>query len=48
MQLQKAVNAEIKSLLADGHIKRVDKITYDMFIQPVVVTVKKTEESRWH
>ena len=49
MQLQKAVDAEIKSLLADCHIKRVDKITDDMFIQPVVITVKKTEVvSRLH
>ena len=41
LQLQTAVDAEIKSLLAPGHIKRVDKITDEMFIQPVVITVKK-------
>ena len=35
------MDAEIKSLLAAGHIKRVDKITDEMFIQPVVFTVKK-------
>ena len=31
----------MKNLLAAGHIKRVDKITDDMFIQSVVITVKK-------
>ena len=41
MQLQKAVDAEVKRLLAAGHIKRVDKITDDIFSQPVVITVKK-------
>ena len=41
LQLQTAVDAEIKSLLAAGHIKRLDKITDEMFIQPVVITVKK-------
>ena len=33
--------AEIKSLLAYGQIKRVDKITDDKIIQPVVITVNK-------
>ena len=37
---QTAVDAEVRSLLAAGHIKRIDKITDDMFIQPVVIRVK--------
>ena len=41
LQLQAAVDAEIKNLLVAGHIKRVDKVTDEMFIQPVVITVKK-------
>ena len=41
LQLQKAVDEEIRNLLAAGHIERIDKITDEMFIQPVVITVKK-------
>ena len=41
LQLQKAVDAEFKSLLDAGHIRRVDKISDEMFIQPVVITFKK-------
>ena len=41
LQLQKALDAEIKSLLAAGHIKRVVKTTDDLFFQPVVIPVKK-------
>ena len=41
LQLQKAVDAKVRNLLAAGHIKRVDKISVEMFIQPVVITVKK-------
>ena len=43
LQLQKAVDAEIRNLLAAGHIKRVDKFSDETFIQPVVITVKRTE-----
>ena len=39
--MQEAVDAEIKCLLKAGHIERIDKITDEMFIQPVVITVKK-------
>ena len=35
------MDAEIKSLLEAGHIRRVDKIYDEMIIQPVVFTVKK-------
>ena len=35
------MDAEIRNLLAAGHIKRVDKISDKMFIQPVVISVKK-------
>ena len=41
LQLQKGLNAQIKSLLEAGHIRRVDKISDQMFIHPVVITVKK-------
>ena len=40
LQPQTAVDAEVRRLLAAGHIKRIDKITDDMFIQPVVIRVK--------
>ena len=41
LQLQDAVEAEIAKLLKEGHIRKVDKISDEVFIQPVVVTVKK-------
>ena len=41
IQLQKAVDEEIKSLLKDGHIEKIDGIKDDVFIQPTVITVKK-------
>ena len=41
LQLQKAVDPQIESLLTAGYIKRVDKITDDMFIQSVVISVEK-------
>ena len=41
LQLQKAVDEEINNLIKAGHIERVDKISDEMFIQPVVITVKK-------
>ena len=39
--MQKAVDAEIKRLLKDGHIEKVDEIKDDVFIQLTVITVKK-------
>ena len=41
IQMQKAVDSEIKRLLKEGHIERVDEIKDDVFIQPTVMTVKK-------
>ena len=41
IQMQKAVDSEIKRLLKEGHIERVDEIKDDVFIQPTVITVKK-------
>ena len=37
MQLQEAVENEINQMLADG----VEKINNEVFIQPVVITVKR-------
>ena len=41
LQLQQAVDQEIKNFLKAGHIGKVDEIKDDMFTQPVVITVKK-------
>ena len=41
IQLQEQVDKEISNLLGKGHIEKVDTIKDDVFIQPVVVTVKK-------
>ena len=41
VQLYSYKNREINNLLEKGHIERVDTIKDDVFIQPVVVTVKK-------
>ena len=41
IQLQNAVDAEIKKLLKNGHIEKINEIKDDIFIQPTVITVKK-------
>ena len=41
IQLQDQVDNEINKLLEQGHIERVDTIKDDVFIQPVVITVKQ-------
>ena len=41
IQLQNAADAEIKRLLKDGHIEKINEIKDDVFIQPTVITVKK-------
>ena len=41
IQLQNAVDAEIKQLLKDGHIEKRYEIKDDVFIQPTAITVKK-------
>ena len=38
-----AVEAEIDKVLKEGHIRRREKISDEVFIQPVLVTVKKDE-----
>ena len=41
IQLQKAVDEEIKRLLKEGHIEKIMEIKNDVFIQLTVITVKK-------
>ena len=41
VQLQNALDAEIKRLLKDGHIEKIHENKDDVFIQPTVITVKK-------
>ena len=41
LQLQEAVEAEIDKLLEESHIRIVETVSDEVFIQPVVVTVKK-------
>ena len=41
IQLQEQVDKEIQNLLEQGHIQKVNNIKDDVFIQPVVITVKK-------
>ena len=43
IQMQKAVDSEIKRLLKEGHIERVDEIKDDVIDQPTVITVKKDQ-----
>ena len=35
------VEKEIKNLVADGHIEKLDNCTNDCFIAPIVITAKK-------
>ena len=46
MQLQEAVVKEIDKPLADGHIHRVEQINDEVFIQPVLVSVKRDKSVR--
>ena len=41
IQIQDQVDRKIKNLLDQGHIERVDTRKDDVFIQPIVLTVKK-------
>ena len=41
LQLREAVDAELKNLLKAGHSEKIDKVTNEIFIQPVVITIKK-------
>ena len=42
-QLQTAVEAEIAKLIKEGHIRQIDKINNEVFIQPIVITVKRNK-----
>ena len=35
------MGAEIKKLIKEGHIVKLDKCTIDQFVSPVVITAKK-------
>ena len=39
--IQAKVGAEIKTLIKEGHIVKLDKCTRDQFLSPVVITAKK-------
>ena len=41
--MQAGVKTEVENLLKDGYIKRVDKMNDEVFIQSVVLTVKKDQ-----
>ena len=41
LQLQEAVEQEMNKLLAKGRIRRVENVSGEVFIQPVVIRVKK-------
>ena len=43
IQLQEQIDKEIQNLLEQGHIQKVNNIKDDVFIQPVVITVKKDQ-----
>ena len=43
IQLREAFQAEVNRMLKEGHIERLNEITDEQFIQPVVITVKKDE-----
>ena len=43
LQLKTAVEAEIKKLVNPGDIGRIDKITDEVYIQPVVITVTRNK-----
>ena len=34
---------EIDKMLKNGHIKRVEKVSHEDFVQPMMITVKKVE-----
>ena len=40
LQLQETVEAEKDKLLKEGHMRRIKKINDEVFIQPVVITIK--------
>ena len=43
IHIQEKVYEEMKKLLKEGRVKRLDKFTSDCFIAPIVITVKKDD-----
>ena len=43
INLQERVNTEIKKLLAEGHIEKLNKCSDQFFISPIVITVKRDQ-----
>ena len=43
IHVHEKVEKEIKKLLSDGHIQKLDKCTSDRFIAPIVITVKNDD-----
>ena len=43
IHIQDKVEKEIKKLLTEGHVTKLDKCTSDCFIAPNVITVKKDD-----
>ena len=43
IQIPDQVEKEIEKMLKDNHIETVDKIQDDVFIQPTVIKVKRTD-----
>ena len=41
LQLQEAVEKEIDKLLKEDHIRKLEKIIDDIFIQTVIITIKE-------
>ena len=41
IHIQDRVSEELKSLVRDGHITKLDKCTTDYFINPILITAKK-------
>ena len=46
--LQDDVKIELDRLIKSGHLERREKIEEDCFVSPVVITVKKTKQSKSH
>ena len=46
IHIQDRVASEIKLLVEQGHIEKLDKCTTDFFIVPIVVTAKKDGSSK--
>ena len=47
VHIQDSVANEIKLLVEQGHIVKLDKCTTDFFIAPIVLTAKKDDLSNW-